>query len=43
MANAQVTRHGVAGGAVLVVLALATRTGPFIPWLPAAPFAPWAP
>ena len=42
MANARSIATGVAGGAVLVVLALATRTGPFISLAPAAPFAPWA-
>ena len=41
-ANARSVATGVAGGAVLVVLALATRTGPFISLAPAAPFAPWA-
>ncbi len=40
--NARSVATGVVGGAVLVVLALATRTGPFISLAPAAPFVPWA-
>ena len=40
--NARSVATGIAGGVVLVVLALATRSGPFISLAPAAPFGPWA-
>ena len=42
LANAPSLVTGIAGAIVLVVLALATRAGPFISLAPAAPFGPWA-
>jgi membrane protease YdiL (CAAX protease family) len=42
LATARSLAMGIAGGVVLVVLALATRSGPSISLAPAAPFVPWA-
>ena len=41
VANARSVATGIAGGVGLVVLAMATRSGPFISLAPAAPFGPW--